>query len=296
MIGRVAIVGLGLIGGSLGMALREKRTDKRGNAGPFVIGWDCDEQARVLAQELGAIDRAVADCEQVVIDADLVVVAVPVLAVREIFGLIGPALQPGTVVTDVASTKASVCAWAAEFLPEGIFIGGHPMAGSEQSGVGNARAALFAGATYCLTPTAATSAQAIERAIELVHAVGARPHVLDPDAHDRAVAAVSHLPFLLSTALVNVTSQHPEWPSMRALAASGYRDVSRLASGDVRMHHDICLSNADAIRPWLLETAAMLQSLASDLDDPEALTRHFERAKLGRDAHVREQEGRAVDE
>lgn len=288
-LGRVAVLGIGLIGGSIGLALRRWR-DQAPGASSVVVGWDASASALELALGAGAIDERAEHAAAAVAGADLVVVAAPVLALREIFKAIGPALGPGTAVTDVSSTKAAACGWAEELLPRGVFIGGHPMAGSERSGVGHARADLFAGALYCLTPTASTAPRALERARELVQAVGARPHLLDPEAHDRAVAAVSHLPFLLSTALVEATVGSPDWPSLRALAATGYRDVSRLASGDARMHRDICLTNADAIRPWLLEAAAALQSLAGDLDDPEALMRRFEAAKAARDAHVRAQD------
>jgi prephenate dehydrogenase len=282
-VGRVAIVGLGLIGGSLGLAL------KNAQAGPVpsVIGWDQDAAARAGARARGAVDAAPDDLAAAVADADLVVVAVPVLGVRDVFRAIAPALRPSAVVTDVASTKVAVCGWAAEYFP-GKFVGGHPMAGSELSGVGNARADLFTGATYCLTPEPATPPSLVETGMAMVNAVGARPLVLDPEAHDRAVAAISHLPFLLSTALVEVASASPEWELFRRLAAGGFRDVSRLASADARMHHDICLTNAQEIRPWIEAATEALQSLARALDDSPALLDRFERAKTIRDAYIAE--------
>jgi prephenate dehydrogenase len=236
----------------------------------------------MLARERGAIDRAYDSPVAAVAGADLVIVAVPVLAVREVLHVIAPAIGPETVVTDVASSKATVCEWAHELFP-GSFIGGHPMAGSERSGVGNARADLFAGATYCLTPLPSTTQAARDTAMALVQAVGARPYVLDPQLHDRAVAAISHLPFLLSTLLVEATSASPDWEIFRALAATGFRDVSRLAGGDPRMHRDICLTNAPEIRAWLGEAARMLQMLADELDDEPALLERFEHAKRVRD-------------
>ena len=282
---RVAIIGLGLIGGSLGLALKNPQT------GPVstVVGWDQDAAARDLACARGAVDATPDDLAAAVADADLVVVAVPVLSVRDVFRAIAPALRPSAVVTDVASTKVAVCRWAAEFFP-GKFIGGHPMAGSELSGVGNARAALFAGATYCLTPERATPPAIIETVTAMVNAIGARPLVLDPAAHDRAVAAISHLPFLLSTALVEVASASPEWELFRQLAAGGFRDVSRLASADVRMHHDICLTNATQIRPWIEAATEALQSLARALDDSPALLERFEHAKTIRDTYIAEKQ------
>ncbi len=278
--GNVTIIGLGLIGGSLGLALKQTWGDA-----VTITGWDRDAEARTLAEAAGAIDRAMDDPAAAAAEADLVVVAVPVLAVREIFQVVAPALRRGAVVTDVASTKALVCDWAEEFFAES-FVGGHPMAGSERSGVGNAHAALFAGATYCLTPTPATSAEAIAKVAAMVQAIGARPYQLSPVEHDRAVAAISHLPFLLSTALVEVTTNSPEWNAIQALAASGYRDVSRLASGDARMHRDICVTNADEIRPWLTAAARALQQLADEIHDGAAMLRRFEEAKVARDRWV----------
>jgi prephenate dehydrogenase len=288
MIANVAIIGLGLIGGSLGLALKDGPTSSvRGDPAPSIAGWDQDASACMLAQARGAIDRIYDSPDAAVDGADLVIVAVPVLAVREVLRVIAPALDAKTVVTDVASTKATVCAWARELLPE-TFIGGHPMAGSERSGVGSARADLFAGATYCLTPLPSTTDLALETATALVRAVGARPHVLDPELHDRAVAAISHLPFLLSTLLVETASASPDWQIFRALAATGFRDVSRLASGDPRMHRDICLTNATEIRSWLREAARMLETFASELDDEPALLERFEHAKRVRDELVGE--------
>ena len=291
MIANVAILGLGLIGGSLGLALKDGPTGRLlGDPVPSIAGWDQDPSARRLARDRGAIDRAYDNPVAAVAGADLVIVAVPVLAAREVLHAIAPALGPETVVTDVASTKATVCAWARELMP-GSFIGGHPMAGSERSGVGNARADLFAGATYCLTPLPSTTDTTLETATALVRAVGARPYVLDPELHDRAVAAISHLPFLLSTLLVETTSATPEWRIFRTLAATGFRDVSRLASGDPRMHRDICLTNAAEIRSWLGEAARTLETLAAELDDEQALLERFEHAKRIRDELVAEQPG-----
>ena len=284
--GNITIIGLGLIGGSLGLALKQAL-----GSAVTISGWDRDAEARSLAAASGAIDHAMDNPAAAAAAGELIVVAVPVLAVREIFQTIAPALRPGAFVTDVASTKVMVCDWAAEFFAES-FIGGHPMAGSERSGVGNAHAALFAGATYCLTPTAATSPAAIESVTAMVRAIGATPYELSPEAHDRAVAAISHLPFLLSTALIGVTAGNPEWDALQALAASGFRDVSRLASGDARMHRDICLTNADAIGPWLEAAARALRQVAAELHDGAALLRRFEEAKTARDRWIA---GKKVD-
>lgn len=276
---RIVIAGLGLIGGSLGLALKRSATPRT------VIGWDRDQDVVQQALARGAIDHAADDMRQAA-TADLVVVAVPVLAVEDIFRALAPVVAPSTIVTDVASTKQTVCDWASG-LPC-TFIGGHPMAGSERHGVAAARADLFDGATYCLTPTPGTPRPALDALRALVEDIGARPYILDADAHDRAVAAVSHLPFMLSAALVHEAASSPEWEMFQTIAASGFRDVSRLASGDPRMHRDICLSNKEHIGPALLAAARVLQEIAAHLDDPDRLQCWFDQAKTIRDDMYRE--------
>ena len=277
----VTILGLGLIGGSLGHALR-RAAGMDPTKTPVVTGWDHNPVVLESALQRGAIDRAAADAASAVTAADLVVVAVPVLVVPEVLALIAPTLGPQTAVTDVASTKAAICGWASGFLGP-RFVGGHPMAGSERGGITEVRSDLFDGAVYCLTPEPGTAPWAFEATVSMVEQIGARPRLLDPHAHDRAVAAISHLPFLLSTALVEVTAADPEWDVLAEIAAGGFRDVSRLASADPRMHRDICLTNAGAIRPWLHSVIRALATFADDLEDGDALLRRFEHAKVVRD-------------
>lgn len=274
----VSIIGLGLIGGSLGLALRESSIDVA------VAGWDRDPAVITAALERGAIDRPTFTLPEAVREADLVVVATPVMVVQAIFAQIAADLKRGAIVSDVGSTKAQVAAWARASLPPQVsFIGGHPMAGSERHGVVNARADLFNNAVYCLTPDDDTPPEALATLEALVTSIGAHPLCLAADKHDAYVAAVSHLPFLLSTALAQITTQDPGWPEMSALAATGYRDLTRLASGDPVMHRDICLTNAGAIQPWLRHMAGFLTTLADRLDDAQDLHALFDSAKQGRD-------------
>lgn len=282
---RLAILGLGLMGGSLGLSLGE---------GWEVVGWDRDAEAIAQALTRGAIGRGAASAAEAVADAQLVCLAVPVLAVPELLTAIAPHLGADAVVTDLASTKAQVCAWAAEALPRTPFVGGHPMAGSERSGIAHARGDLLAGATYVLTPAATSTPEALARVVHLARAAGARVHVMPPEAHDADVALVSHLPFLLSTALAAIAGDDARWPAASRLAASGFRDVSRLASGDVAMHRDICLSNAAAIAPRLREASRLLADLAERLEDAEGLTRFFAEARRVRDAWLAARYNEAV--
>jgi prephenate dehydrogenase len=281
----IAILGLGLIGGSLGLSLRRAAGARPGET--FTItGWDRDPAVPEVALQRGAIDLVAGDAASAATAADLVVIAVPVLAVREVFEAIVPALRSETVVTDVASTKATVCGWASEMLGP-RFVGGHPMAGSERGGIAQARADLFDGAVYCLTPEPHTAPWALDATTRMVEQLRARPRLLDPATHDRILAAISHLPFLLSTALVEVTASDPQWNVLAEIAATGFRDVSRLASADARMHRDICLTNGEAIRPWLQAAVRALEAFAEDLDDADALLRRFDQAKAVRDDMIR---------
>ena len=283
----VTIIGLGLIGGSLGLALRAADADIQ------VIGWDRTAQTIDAALDRGAIDAGFVALADAVSRADVVVVATPVLAMREVLTAIAPDLKPGAIVTDVASTKADVTHWARELLPAPeLFIGGHPMAGSERSGITHARADLFRHAVYCLTPASDTPPHVLATLERLVHLIGARPLQIDPLLHDSSVAAVSHLPFMLSAALVQHTAADERWEMMRRLAATGYRDVTRLASGDPVMHRDICLTNAAALRQELKEFAGLLDKLADHLDDPSFLDEFFLTTKQQRDAWLREREAR----
>jgi prephenate dehydrogenase len=234
------------------------------------------------------VDRLAGSAEHAVEGADLVILATPVRTVTPLLAAIAPHLAPGAVVTDTASSKALVLEWAARWLPATAeFVGGHPMAGREMQGIEGAQADLFEGCTYCLVTSASASPRAIERVAWLADAVGGHPLNVSAVEHDRAVAGISHLPLLLSAALVGCTATHPEWALMSRLAASGYRDVSRLASGDPRMGRDICLSNAAALVAWIdrfYDELAHLRGLVAQRD-PAIEARLSERQAL-RDAWV----------
>jgi prephenate dehydrogenase len=283
----ISIIGLGLIGGSLGLALQASPLDI------VVTGWDAHAASLEQALHTGAIEGAASSLAEGVSHSDLIIIATPVLAVRNVLEQIAPHLKPGAIVTDVASTKAQAVTWAQELLPSTTaFVGGHPMAGSEQHGIQNARADLFKGAMYCLTPVETTPRQVVALLKRLIEQIGAKPLQLSPETHDAYVAAVSHLPFVLSTALVRLTSGDPHWPEMRQLAATGYRDVTRLASGDPIMHRDICLTNTEAVRSRLLEMSRLLEEVATHMNDMVYLQTLFETARQERDVWLREREKR----
>jgi prephenate dehydrogenase len=267
----VTIIGLGLIGGSLGLALKQQH-EASGTRAYHVIG--CDQRLERLEQAsaLGAIDQASASLEESVRQADVITIATPVLAIQQVLHDLAPLLRAGTILTDTASTKVQVMRWAAETLPSSVrFIGGHPMAGSTGS-LEEARPDLFHGAAYCLVPQDGPDPQVPAPLTNIIAALGARPILLDAAIHDQAVAAISHLPFLASAALVEALAPADDalFQVMRALASSGFRDATRLAAGDPTMYHDIALTNREAILSWLEAYLSRLHELRALLQSSQA--------------------------
>ena len=243
----VTIIGLGLIGGSIGLALRQGA-----KPGWEIVGYSRRQETVANALSSGVIERGVTNLKDAVKQADFVIIAIPVLTVKEIFSQIAPHLPFGCIVTDTASTKVQVMKWAKEILPPTVdFIGGHPMAGRETYGIQAAKAELFRGCTYCLTSSKKASPKSIDTVTSMVKKLGATPFFIDAQEHDNLVAGISHLPMLLSAALVSLTTKDPAWPTMSKLAASGYYDLTRLASGNPEVNAHICLSNKKAIVNWL---------------------------------------------
>jgi prephenate dehydrogenase len=243
----VTIIGLGLIGGSIGLALRQSK-----DSGWEIIGYSRRQETIANALNLGAIDRGAANLKDAVNQADFVIIATPILTVKEIFSEIAVYLPSGCIVTDTASTKVQVMKWADEILPPTVeFIGGHPMAGKETYGIQAAEAELFRGRTYCLTSSEKASSISMDRLKGMVMKLGAIPLLVEAQEHDQLVAGISHLPLLLSAALVSLTTGNPSWSKMSELASSGYHDFTRLASGNPEVNSHICLSNKEAIINWM---------------------------------------------
>ena len=244
---KIAIVGLGLIGGSLGLALKRAKLE-----GVEIFGHDKEPTVNGKAAKKGAVDRTHWNLIQAVEGASLVILATPVEAIKEVMGQIAPYLPEGCVVTDTGSTKESIMNAAKEALPSHVsFVGGHPMAGKETPGIDSAEDSLFENKTYCLFPAPTATPQAVKSIVSMVELIGAKPFFVDAAEHDSYVAAVSHLPVILSAALVSSTNRHPSWREMARLAATGYRDLTRLASGDPEMNRDICLTNKEGIIRWI---------------------------------------------
>ncbi len=235
----VAIVGLGMMGSSLGLALE--------GTGATRLGVDADPATAESARSLGAVD-GVDELESIVPRADIVVLATPVLASIELAPRVAPLLRDGAVLTDLGSTKRAICATFDELDVRAI--GGHPMCGSEHSGPSAARGDLFRGATWAVCARPDDSSTEGRRVAELVGATGATLLLVDPAEHDRAVATASHLPYVTATALVGALAVADEETDGLAttLAASGFRGATRLASGDSVMWGDILATNGDYVR------------------------------------------------
>jgi prephenate dehydrogenase len=285
---KIAIVGLGLVGGSIGMALRNWVAKNAERSGLQITGFNRSYERRREAERRGAVDKAYGNLASAVVDADLVVISVPVLAAREVLEEVAPLLAPGTVVTDTCSTKGKLMQWARELLPTTVqFVGGHPMAGGTGS-IESARGDLFEKHPYAVVAPTNADQQAVSRVLWLVEAIGSEPYFVDADEHDVYVGAISHLPYLLSVGLMKQVSEGPGWAEISKFASTGFRDVSRLASGDPTMHRDICITNRETILRWLDGYLDTLRGLRDDLSneqlDTESLFDTFSQAKQARDA------------
>lgn len=262
----VCIIGVGLIGGSFGIALREKKLARQ------VIGAVRRQETINAAFQMGAVDNATTDLAQAVRDADLLLLAPPVGQMKALCEEIAPLLKEGAIVTDAGSTKADIVAECAPiFGTKAHFIGGHPMAGSERTGVENAQGNLFENATWILTPEAATPLTALTKLQQLVEGVGARPLILDPQTHDQLLAVSSHIPHITAAALVHLFDQTREQYSVvEQLIAGGWRDSTRVAAGSPEMWRDICVANATPIGESLDDLITELQKLRGLLKENKA--------------------------
>lgn len=280
-INNVLVIGLGLIGGSLAKALKHRRYCQR------VVGYDRNPAELEAGLALGVIDEAARDLRQAVASADLVVLAVPVKATDAVLADISTALRPQTLLTDVGSTKGNVveAAQAVFGTLPATFVPGHPIAGSEKSGVAAADEHLFERHKVILTPTPASSRQATLVIARMWQSVGAQVLQMDVARHDEVLAATSHLPHLLAFSLVDTLAAEAANTDIFRYAAGGFRDFTRIAASDPTMWHDICLSNSDAILAQLDRFSAGVEKLrhAISTADSQAMLGIFTRAKASRD-------------
>jgi prephenate dehydrogenase len=282
LIQRMAIIGVGLIGGSLARVLSDK-----GEVGE-VVGIGRGEANLQQAVELGVIDRYFRDPLAGVEGADLVFLATPVCSIVETVARIAPALAPGCVITDGGSVKGEIVTACEKLLPSGtFFVGGHPIAGTENSGVAASFAKLYEGKRCILTPTDRTDGAALRKVARMWEIAGSEVVFMDVDKHDRVVAAISHLPHMVAYSLVNAVGGYDRFPeNILNYSAGGFRDFTRIASSDPVMWRDIALMNREAILEMMDFFAgrfATLRNLVAS-GDGKGLEDFFARSKQNRDA------------
>ena len=259
---RVAILGTGLIGASIGLALKAARPQTQ------IAGYDASGDNLRRAQGVKAIDRR-GSLRDVLADADLVIVSTPVGSMKALFEEMAPLLPVHALVMDTGSTKAQVLHWATDLLPSGVrFVGGHPMAGKTETGPDAADAKLFQGAVWCLAPLPTAPRDAIDEAVKLVESLGASSYFLDPDEHDGLVASVSHLPYLMSIGLIGHLGREKSWRETASVAAGGFAYATHLSDSDPQMFADIVRTNRDNIVRrldlYIDELSALREAIASD--------------------------------
>jgi len=284
MIRRLAVVGVGLIGGSLARALRAA-----GEVGE-IVGCGRGRANLDRAVELGVIDRYSHDVAEAVAGADAVFVAVPLGAMRDAFAAMREHLAPDAVVTDGGSAKGSVVADARAALGDRLrlFVPGHPIAGTERTGVEASFATLYQNRRVILTPLPENAAAAVDRVARMWRACGAEVAEMSVEHHDEVLAATSHLPHMLAFGLVDALARMEENDEIFRYAAGGFRDFTRIASSSPVMWRDICLANRDALSRMLERFAVEMTDLADAIrrGDGEHLLEIFSRAKAARDRYV----------
>lgn len=283
-IGRLAIIGVGLIGGSLARALRAA------GAVDEIVGCGRSRENLQRAVELGVIDRYSHDAAEAVDGADVVFLAVPLGAMRETFVAIRDRVNADTLITDGGSAKHAVvedCRAAFGQLPSG-FVPGHPVAGTERNGVEASFAELYRNRRVILTPVPETDASALERVAEMWRLCGAEIAIMTVAHHDEVLAATSHLPHMLAFGLVDALARMKENDEIFRYAAGGFRDFTRIASSNPVMWRDICIANRDALANMLARFADEMSDLAETIGrgDGDHLLEIFERAKTARDRYV----------
>ncbi|MEE8637607.1 MAG: prephenate dehydrogenase/arogenate dehydrogenase family protein, partial [Candidatus Margulisiibacteriota bacterium] len=279
---KVAIIGLGLIGGSIGLGLKKALSEVR------IVGIPRREETIQEAIQRGAIDNGTTDPQKGVRDADLIFVCTPINLIIPILKEIVPVLKKGAVVTDVGSSKGEIVSQAEKVMSKGTyFVGGHPMAGKEKVKLEAAQPDLFADKIYVLTPTSKTSKKALETVKEFLGSLGCKIMQMDPKLHDLVVAGISHMPLAVAAALINAAEYAEKGrEEMRTCAATGFQDATRIASGDPILGVDMFTTNKKAVLKTLRafkKSLAHLEKLIKE-GKPEKIEKELEKAKLFRDS------------
>lgn len=275
---RIAIIGLGYIGGSIGLGLREAKLRNT-----EIVGYDDWRAARSAANKRNVVDKLVNSPRDAVDGAGLIILATPPAATAELLETVAPGLGRGAVVTDTAASKVQVGEWARQHLPSGVtFVGGHPMAGDAAAfGIDNARADLFQGKTWFVSPSADSSDGSVKSVLGMVRELGARPHFLDAVEHDYVMAGVSHLPLVVSSALFTMLRGSDGWPDFGRAAGDTFRTMSSFNSGDPSLTTEIAVTNREQIQHWIDRFVLELHRIRELLDgEEEDVFREFSTAQI----------------
>ena len=273
---KISIIGVGLIGGSLGLALKGKKPNFK------IVGID---KQKIIEKAIarGAIDEGTVNPEEGIKEADIVIIATPVKTILDLLPKISPFLKKGCLVTDTGSTKGQIVGRANQVLSKDVFfVGGHPMAGSEKCGIEEANPHLFRNRTYILTPDKKSNLIAIDKIFSLIKMIGANRLVLDPFEHDRIVGAVSHLPQIIAVSLINSISELAlrgnNTNYFRAIG-EGFKDMTRIASSPYKIWEDICVTNQENILKMIQEFRSYLGIIEDKLkNNPGSLKEEFQKA------------------
>lgn len=279
---KITIIGVGLIGGSLGLALKEKKANFK------IVGIDKQEIIeKAIAR--GAIDEGTVNLKEGIEEADIVIIATPVKTILNLLTQINPFLKKGCIVTDTGSTKQQIVQKANKVLSKDIFfIGGHPMAGSEEYGIDSANSHLFQDKTYILTPTKKSNLIAIEKISSLIKMIGGKRLILNSLEHDRIVGTVSHLPQIMAVSLVNMVSELVRKENNNnyfKAVGEGFKDITRIASSPYKIWEDICDTNQENILEMIQEFRNYLEVIEDKLKNkPSSLKEEFQKASKLREA------------
>ena len=293
MFNKMLIIGVGLIGGSLARALKELNTFVE------IVGAGSSIRSLQAAVDLKVIDRYTNDLSAAVNEADIIIIASPVKVMGALFREIALSLRAATIITDVGSVKADIVNLAREALGDAIsqFVPGHPIAGTEKSGVANSFPELYRKRRVILTPIPETNPTALSVVRKMWESVGAKVTEMSIEKHDKVLAAISHLPHILAYSLVDHLNQHEHKNDCIDLVAGGFYDITRIASSDPQMWRDICLANRSSIAFALKNYSAELQKIGEAIENNngEYLAELFSRAKTTRDSIILERSGEQVD-
>ncbi len=287
----ITIIGLGLIGGSLGLAFKDG-----GGTGVRVTGVDQDQHSLMSALKQGVVDESTDDLRAGVEQADIIFLCVPVLQIMPVVEKMLPYVKPGVILTDVGSTKGFLGEQLSKILPATVqYVSGHPMAGGEQSGIMAAHKDLFRDKWYILVPEASTSLTGVEKISEILSWTGARLTTMNVVDHDQCAAIISHVPHIAAAALVNLLALYPDLEDNFKLVGGGFRDTTRIASSNADMWADICLTNPAPIMDSLVQLQSLLNEVIEGvkIGDRQVIHQFFSKSKVRRDALIQKTDSHA---